>query len=278
MKELSIKQKAKDIETVKQMIADGHISQDVAEKYFPELKESEDVLTWLKNYISEEAKCLSMDIRDNDDRITLKKLRDSLVWLEKHSESDETKAKVFLINKGYPIDTNGIFPTYEEMYNIIREGLENQGEQKSTDKVEPKFKVGDWVVKGDVIAQILDVQEQYYVGFDTEGKDFTASRFLSDDRIHLWTIDDAKDGDALVCNEEVLLFKSYSSVQGRISLYCWYNNGHTNNFHSKEVADILMTTRNRICPATKEQRDLLFRRMKEAGYEWDAENKKLRTI
>lgn len=47
-------------------------------------------------------------------------------WLEKQDESDETKAKIFLINKGYPIDANGIFPTYEEMHNIIREGLENQ--------------------------------------------------------------------------------------------------------------------------------------------------------
>ena len=31
-------------------------------------------------------------------------------------------------------------------------------------------------------------------------------------------------------------------------------------------------------PATKEQRDLLFRKMKEAGYEWDADKKELRKI
>lgn len=29
-------------------------------------------------------------------------------------------------------------------------------------------------------------------------------------------------------------------------------------------------------PATKEQRDLLFQKMKEASYEWDAEEKELR--
>lgn len=39
MKELTIKEEALDV--VKQMVADGQISQDVAEKYFPELKESE---------------------------------------------------------------------------------------------------------------------------------------------------------------------------------------------------------------------------------------------
>jgi hypothetical protein len=33
-----------------------------------------------------------------------------------------------------------------------------------------------------------------------------------------------------------------------------------------------------IYPATKEQRDLLFKKMKEAGYEWDAEKKELKKI
>ena len=54
---------------------------------FPELKESEDELTWLINYISEEVYCLSIDIRDNEDRTRLKKLQKSLAWLEKQGES-----------------------------------------------------------------------------------------------------------------------------------------------------------------------------------------------
>lgn len=33
-----------------------------------------------------------------------------------------------------------------------------------------------------------------------------------------------------------------------------------------------------ILPATKEQRDLLFQKMKEAGYMWDTEKKKLKKI
>lgn len=71
------------------------------EYIFPELKEEEDELTWLKNYISDEAYYLSMDIRDNEDRIKLQKLQKSLVWLEKQgkqkpvewSEYDEHKVK-----------------------------------------------------------------------------------------------------------------------------------------------------------------------------------------
>ena len=38
--------------------------------------------------------------------------------------------------------------------------LEKQSEQKSADKVEPKFHEGDWVVRGDTIAQILDIHNQ----------------------------------------------------------------------------------------------------------------------
>jgi hypothetical protein len=35
---------------------------------------------------------------------------------------------------------------------------------------------------------------------------------------------------------------------------------------------------NSVSPATKEQRDLLFQKMKEAGYEWDTEKKELRKV
>lgn len=114
-------------------------------------------------------------------------------WLEKQGESDETKAKMFLINKGYPIDANGTFPTYEELYDIIREGLENQYEvsaggslsvngkpfdyEKATitqkdfaPKEEPKFKVGDVMrtiqeaANGmvDGMPVIISIDKEYY--------------------------------------------------------------------------------------------------------------------
>ena len=77
------------------------------EYIFPELKE-EDELTWLKNYISEEAYYLSMDIRDCEDRLKLQKLQKSLAWLKKQgeqkpvewSEYDEHKVKdiIYFLN------------------------------------------------------------------------------------------------------------------------------------------------------------------------------------
>ena len=79
----------------------SHEHQMEAEAFFPELKESEDELTWLTKYIEEEAYSLSMDIRDNEDRIKLKNFKRSLAWLEKQGELIDklVKYREWLISK-----------------------------------------------------------------------------------------------------------------------------------------------------------------------------------
>ncbi len=59
----------------------------VIDEIAPELKENEDELTWLTKYIEEEAYSLSMDIRDNEDRVKLENLKRSLAWLEKQGQT-----------------------------------------------------------------------------------------------------------------------------------------------------------------------------------------------
>ena len=66
-----------------------HMSEYCKEKVDGFFKEGEDELTWLTKYIEEEIYSLSIDIRDNEDRIKLKKLRKSLAWLEKQSEKPQ---------------------------------------------------------------------------------------------------------------------------------------------------------------------------------------------
>lgn len=66
--------------------ANKQMLNEALEFLIPELKEDEDELTWLKNYISEEARCLSMDIRNKEDSIRVEKLQKSLAWLEKQVE------------------------------------------------------------------------------------------------------------------------------------------------------------------------------------------------
>ena len=220
--------------------------------FFPELDESEDELTWLTKFIEEEAHSLSMDIRDNEDRIKLKNLQKSLAWLEKQKAMDK------------------------EIVNTVKG-------TSILDMVEPKFNVGDFILNGDVTndgkPEIFKIQKICPNWYDVEniydGRK-TIITFNQEWSCKLWNIKDAEDGDVIACNEEILLFKSYS-VQGRISLYCWYNE-RINNFYSKEVNDASLTTKNKICPATKEQRDTLFKKMKEAGYQWDAEKKELKLL
>lgn len=88
---------------------------------FPELKEPEDEVI-IRTLIG----MFSSNCKKDWWGIPTEKI---IALLEKQKESDETKAKMFLIDKGYPVDTNGTFPTYEEMYNIIRSGIEKENEQ-----------------------------------------------------------------------------------------------------------------------------------------------------
>ena len=122
--------------------------------------------------------------------------------------------------------------------------------------------------------QIKNITEQEYTLVGCDGSVITRPIQDVDRLASSFTIQDAKDGDILACNEEILLFKSYS-VQESISLYCWYN-GQTNNFHSKEEIDISLNKRHKIFPATKEQRDTFMKAMNDARYEWDAEKKELK--
>lgn len=234
---------------------------------FPELNESEDkqIRKELIDYLKERKSCESYGqyVLRYDRWINL---------LEKQDESDETKAKEFLINKGYPIDTNDTFPTYEEMYNIIRDGLEQQSEQNNDDKYEPKFKVGDWIVFNGLTLYINEVVKGYYRTISKGG--IPNSYDWDIDAIaRLWTIENAKDGDVLCVkygnNEMPFIFTGKQKYVAYCSL---------NSFGEfvLSMADWLLKTS--VSPATKEQRDLLFQKMQEAGYKWNEEKKVVEKI
>ena len=188
-------------------------------------------------------------------------------------ESDDEKIRKEIIS----ILRNAYWTSNKNRFNELVAWLEKQGEQL-TDKNKQRFEVGDLVVDNcGYVWKIEGILNQFYLLEGIEGGESRPTVDWVDENFHIWTIQDAKDGDVLACNEEILLFKSYSVLQGRISLYCWYN-GHTNNFHSKEVIDILLPKRHKVCPATKEQRDALMKAMNNAGYEWNAETKTLEKL
>ena len=337
MKELTIEEKAKAYDealkkarqlccypTTKPFISD---LQDL----FPELQESEDELTWLTKYIEEEAYSLSIDIRDNEDRIKLKNLQRSLAWLEKQGEQInlpkftfddvlalqcvmETVKKVqedkdlykqlqSLHNRVYDIyhfetqdeqepiiemksaeESLGI--SSEEYNNIVNECL--YGESNSSDNIEPKFKVGDWVVDNcDYVWKIEGILNQFYLLEGVEGGESRPTIEWVNKTFHLWSIQDAKDGDVLVCPipktydsaGQIFMFKGINSrtyVDNCIEFYCRVHEGV---FYGNENAYGYMgTTSSPIYPATKEQRETLIKAMTDAGYTFDFENKELKKI
>ena len=148
-------------------------------------------------------------------------------------------------------------------------------------KKEPKFKVGDWVVDGQGFThQIERVVEN--VTTHTFGYDIVGGGYFNDDNkcAHLWTIQDAKDGDVLVGNEDgvILMFRGIGNTEWDdvIDYHCYYDCHREDLIIQEDVEYWGNIENNKLKPATKEQCDLLFQKMKELGYEWDAEKKELK--
>ena len=92
---------------------------------------------------------------------------------------------------------------------------------------------------------------------------------------HPWTIQDARDGDVLayVTDEEdlwiMIYWSLYEPYEGHVHYHALLVN---DDFSDKGTCCICISD---LKPATKEQRELLFQKMKEAGYEWDEKKKEL---
>ena len=178
-----------------------------------------------------------------------------------------------LLQEGYATDAKIVSDCLKQM-NGEKVAMATIDEQKSVDTVEPKyvpkFHEGDWVISRltkNEPRQIAEVTEE---GYKTTYGGWIGSSFEKDMR--LWTIQDAKDGAVICSGQIILLFKKWEDsdwnfviayagidVSGKLQI----TNGHwliANDSH----------------PDTKEQRDILFQKMNEAGYEWDSRSKELR--
>jgi hypothetical protein len=93
-----------------------------------------------------------------------------------------------------------------------------------------------------------------------------------DEHYHIWTIEDAIDGDVLAFknNSGIIICKSPTNYDTRSYCRLIYD-----NFINKEESGWDSTL---LVPATKEQRDTFFAKMKEAGYVWDSHKKELRKV
>jgi len=143
--------------------------------------------------------------------------------------------------------------------------------------IQPKFKVGDWITNGTFTHCIVSIVDGFYYFHGGGYLDFGKI----DGYYHLWSIADAKDGDIIGFNDcthndgsytdWVGIYKQRTALANQYLFHCVIPSCRTFRFDG-------MWRVFTAYPATKEQRDLLFAKMKEAGYQWDADKKELRKI
>ena len=122
---------------------------------------------------------------------------EALTWLEKQAQKPTIEMKSAEESLG--IDSE----TYNE---IVDECI--YGENKPVDKVEPKFKVGDWITNGDYTWKIVEVKPLDYILQSQDGNIVDDSISHVDEQFHSFTIQDAKNGDVIACeNGRIGIFK-----------------------------------------------------------------------
>lgn len=149
-----------------------------------------------------------------------------------------------------------------------------RGEQKSDDKVEPKFnfKVGQWIVAtGKCVYLIAKIDGFNVTLVDVDGNEYVFDTSSLEDA-YLWTIKDAKDGDVLQLGKVTVIFKEFIDDED-CKCYCSVYDGE----FEIPIQDNSYGYYNAI-PATKEQRDTLMKAMTDAGYTFDFDKKDLKKV
>ena len=141
---------------------------------------------------------------------------------------------------------------------------------KQADNIEPKFNVGDWVVSPNGVYWHIDAIRNGRYQVSAESGEI-ADWPLDTNIYHRFTIKDAKDGDVLASNNSIFIF-SQEYIAEKPEAYCGIMNGL---FIVKPKS---CWTNEKCYSATKEQRNFLFQKMHESGYDWYADKKRLKEI
>ena len=233
---------------------------------FPELKEKESEDERIRNGLINGFKECLKDCQYPKDAVKYwhnVEVHRILAWLDKQGEKKEKKP-IFKADDWYVSKVDG------KIHNA--KFIEKQGGEKPTDKVELKFKPGDWIIFNGLILHIDEVVNGYYRTTSKGDGIHNSYDWNIDNAARLWTIQEAKDGDVLVDedNNIGLYREEKDDLYWHSYIYIGCDNclrgfGGYHNYENTK-------------PATKEQRELLFQKMKEAGYKWDSEKKELKKM
>lgn len=147
--------------------------------------------------------------------------------------------------------------------------LKNKLKKESTNTVEIEpFHEGDWVVNNITcnLLQILKVEHGQYICDDC------SFPITKENDYHLWTIDDAVEGEVLAYPDGTLAIFKYRLSGLNAGLYVG-SVLFTDKIEFSQTCTILNAK-----PATEKQCNILFGALEEAGYEWDNINKKVKEL
>lgn len=175
-------------------------------------------------------------------------------------------------------NTNTYLPSFDEAQGTP---MIKQGEQKPADKVEPNFEIekGKWYVCNNPRYKDFVIGKAYYCPKNgmLKPNENEMARYVARHCFHLWTIQDAKDGDVLADDNSIIIFRGIGNhiLNDVIDYYVGYKHNlgeiviQSGNSHYGKANTVTFK------PAAKKQCDILFRKMKEAGYEWSDKDRKL---
>ena len=110
-------------------------------------------------------------------------------------ESEDERIRKMIINT---LNRDKIL-TEDEAHDCVT-WIEKQGDKKPTDKVEPKFKVGEWIVWLNKCYKV-NYNGCGYELIDQMGLRTSLGYGTVDESAHLWTLEDAKVGDVLASKD-----------------------------------------------------------------------------
>jgi len=290
------------LKKAKRLYEQGTITESLAH-IFPELKESEgegirkNIISFLRSkngYMNpdedwdfhnrwlpwlEKQKDTNVLIQEASEKAYTEGMRvERKHWLEKQEESTlikeiKRRKELFSQEKEKAVSSNdklslgARIAMLEELLVFVKE---KQGKQTPTsDNIETKFHEGEFIVNH--CGTLRYIERVDSTGYQTDGGWLLHNEY--EKFFHLWTIADAKDGDVLELDCGIGIFKDKCMDGYNIHCYCYYSNEGILEIDEDSLYDIYQSN-----PATKEQRDTLFAKINEAGYEWDAEKKELKKI
>lgn len=290
----------------------GHIIVRVEdlENTFPELKEDEDerikkaavafvkasnhfnyhlgiskeqVLAWLEKQVSidenEVAKCVLNEVANSIMR-----------WLD----ANLAEGNMCLSNMECEDIENAVRnANWQKIYGYMKKKLEKQGkpaleavrEEKAdnqncvnpSDKVEPKFHEGEWIISNDKKStyQVIEVKRGIYVIRDiVDNHEYHIGIEECERDGRLWELSDAKDGDLIYVGTEEkgiqAIFHEYKN--GTIFFHCYLCINFTQGGYMP-IGDVEM-----VHPLQKIHHKRFFEKMHEAGYTFDFDKKELKKI